>query len=862
MKSFFSDLVFFKIQICPSNLSIEALIKKIFFSFLFLFLTAPVYSQGGVDLTFNSSDTGFGNGDGLDYYAYTMSIQTDGKIVVGGVFQYYNERSRNYLIRLTSDGLLDNSFLATGTNNYVLTTALQGDGKIIAGGQFTSCSGAARNYIARLNTDGSIDNSFNPGTGANDYVKTSAVQSDGKIIIGGNFTSYNGTAVNHIARLNSDGTLDGSFNIGTGADDEIRTIAIQANGKIIIGGYFTSYNSISRNRVAGLDTDGTLDPSFDPGTGANSFVYSSIIQSDGQIIIAGNFSSYNGSSSNSIARLNTNGSVDASFNAGTGAGSNNIMTVSLQSDGKVIAGGDFTSFNGIAKNRVVRLYSDGSLDNSFNTGTGASNYVWCTAVQSDDNVIIGGGFYSYDVYLASCITRLLATDGSHDDTFNPSKAANGSIYALMLQNDGKIIISGFFFAYDGILRRYIARTNADGSLDYSFDPGIGANDYIYSMALQSDEKIVIGGWFTTYNGLSRNCVARLNTDGSLDASFNPGTGANSYIYSVVLQGNGSIIIGGNFTSYNGTARSGIARLNTDGSLDTSFDPGTGANGIVNISAVQSDGAIIIGGEFTSYNGVAVNHIARLNLDGSLDNSFNVGTGTDDDVETIVIQSDGKILIGGRFNNYNGTNSSGIARINTDGSFDNSFNVGAGVNSLILTISVQSTGEIIAGGYFSFYNLTMPRNSILRLNQDGSLDNSFAPGSGIQSYVRATAIQSDGNILAAGDFLSYNGTGRNRIVRISNTISGGSGSTGVSKSSFASEIKLFPNPSEDYFHIELGSIYDKISVEVSDVMGRPVYSAEYQQQRSVDLNLIKVPNGIYIISLSSKDARTILRVVKE
>jgi uncharacterized delta-60 repeat protein len=355
------------------------------------------------------------------------------------------------------------------------------------------------------------DPAFNPGTGANGDIRTTAIQSDGKIIIGGEFTSYNETGRNRIARLNTDGSLDAGFNPGTGADGIIYTTAIQSDGKIIIGGNFTAYNGTARNRIARLNTDGSLDASFNPGTGTNGYIATTAIQSDGKIIIGGQFTSYNGTARNYIARLNTDGTLDAGFNPGAGASNQflatSILTAAIQSDGKIIIGGDFVSYNGTARNRIARLNTDGTLDASFNPGTGANSYILTTAIQSD----------------------------------------------------GKIIIGGAFTSYDGTARNYVARLNTDGILDAGFNPGTGANQFIQTTVIQSDGKIIIGGWFTSYDGTVINRIARLNSDGTLDAGFNPGTGANSTIYTTSLQSDGKIIIGGAFTSYNGTGRNRIAR---------------------------------------------------------------------------------------------------------------------------------------------------------------------------------------------------------------------------------------------------------------------------------------------------------------
>ncbi len=149
--------------------------------------------------------------------------------------------------------------------------------------------------------------------------------------------------------------------------------------------------------------------------------------------------------------------------------------------------------------------------------------------------------------------------------------ANGTIYAVAVQTDGKIIVGGAFNAYDGISRNGINRINADGLLDNSFIQGPAANNTVRAIAVQKDGKIIIGGSFTSYDVVERNHLARLNIDGTLDETFKPKMGANDIVYSVAVQANDKIMITGSFTSYDGISRKGIALLNTNGSLDLTFD---------------------------------------------------------------------------------------------------------------------------------------------------------------------------------------------------------------------------------------------------------------------------------------------------
>jgi uncharacterized delta-60 repeat protein len=418
-------------------------------------------------------------------------------------------------------------------------------------------------------------------------------------------------------------------------------------------------------RVHAQGTDpGKVDESFGlPNPGAESSVHALALQPDGKVLVGGTFTTMNGVSRNRIARLNSDGSLDTGFNPGTGANSY-VLALALQSDGKVLVGGGFTTMNGVSRNYIARLNSDGSLDTGFNPGTGTNGVVYALALQSDGKVVVGGLFSTMNGVSRSCIARL-NSDGSLDTGFNPGTGANGQVGALALQPDGKVLVGGYFTTMNGVSRNFIARLNSDGSLDTGFNPGTGANDGVSALALQPDGKVLVGGYFSTMNGVSRNCIARLNSNGSLDTGFNSGTGANDGVSALALQSDGKVLVGGFFTTMNGVSRSCIARLNSDGSLDTGFNPGTGANNWVLALALQSDGKVLVGGSFTTMNGVSRNFIARLNSDGSLDTGFNPGTGASSMVWALALQSDGKVLVGGFFTTMNGVSRNYIARLNND-----------------------------------------------------------------------------------------------------------------------------------------------------------------------------------------------------
>jgi uncharacterized delta-60 repeat protein len=168
--------------------------------------------------------------------------------------------------------------------------------------------------------------------------------------------------------------------------------------------------------------------------------------------------------------------------------------------------------------------------------------------------------------------------------------------------------------YNGSSRRGIARVNTNGSLDTLFNPGsVSVDNEILTLALQPDNKVIIGGDFTTFNTISRTHIARLNTNGTLDTTFNPGSGADAPVMAVAVQPNGKILMGGSFGTVNSFSRSRIARLLANGTVDTNFNPGTGVDNAVEALALQTDGKVVLGGLFTNFNGHATTNLARVLL---------------------------------------------------------------------------------------------------------------------------------------------------------------------------------------------------------------------------------------------------------
>lgn len=359
------------------------------------------------------------------------------------------------------------------------------------------------------------------------------------------------------------GTIDFSFN--TGPDSSTYVTLTQPDGKILIGGIFDNYDGVSRNGIARVNADGSLDTSFDPGTGitgTDDEIFCMVLQPDGKIVVGGVFTSYNGVPRGNIARINADGSLDTSFDLG-GAGANGeVITIARQSTGKLVIGGLFSQYNGVAR-RLVRLNTDGSVDNSFQVGTGPNSYVWTSSVLPDDKLYVGGGWSTFNGVSANSIIRLNA-DGTRDNTFTNLRFSNNAVLSHALQPDGKIIICGYFTSY-GLLptpRNRIVRINNDGTLDDSFNVGSGLDALPLTLTRQPNGKTIVGGDFTTYNGTTVNRIVRLNDDGSIDSSFQSGVGMDAILYHTSFQPDGKIILASDALTYNGdTTRPFLVKIN-------------------------------------------------------------------------------------------------------------------------------------------------------------------------------------------------------------------------------------------------------------------------------------------------------------
>ena len=658
-------------------------------------------------------------------------------------------------------------------NGTVRVVVVQPDGKILIGGDFTTLPThggvpTTFNRIARLNPDGTLDDAFNPN--ASGRVYTIAVQADGKILVGGLFTTIGGQTRNRIARLDATTGLADSFN--PNANNVVDSIAVQADGKILVGGDFNGPNSIAgqtRNRIARLDaTTGAADL-FDPN--ANDEVISIAVQTDGKILACGYFTTIGGLARTNIARLEAATGMADSFNPNPP--NNGVISIAVQADGKILAGGGFTRIGGKPRNFIARLDATTGAADSFNPSPKST--VNTIVVQADGKILVGGSFNGANSIGGQTRNRIARFDPTTGlaDSFDPN--ANDNVRSIAVQPDGKILAGGDFTtlspnggAANGeapVTRNHIARLETDGRLDRTLNLLSISSSVVFATAVQPDGKILIGGGFNDVLGQTRNNIARLHTDGTLDFAFNPN--ANDKVWAIAVQADGKILAGGDFTNIGGQPRNFIARLDAATGLADSFNPNS--NGEVVSITVQADGKILAGGAFVIIGGQARNYIARLDPATGLADSWNPNANSF--VLSIAVQADGRILAGGDFTTIGGQTRNRIARLDASTGLADSWNPNA--NSFVLSITVQADGNILAGGDFGIIGGQV-RTRIARLNSDGTLDATFNPSA--DDFVTAIAVQADGKVLAGGDFTNIGGQPRNFIARLDAT-------TGVADDSF-------------------------------------------------------------------------------
>jgi uncharacterized delta-60 repeat protein len=721
---------------------------------------ARLNSDGSPDSAFTNAANGT---------VFCLGLQADGKILMGGAFTTFGGQTRSHVARINADGTLDLTFI-TPANGEVDALVLQSDGKVLVGGLFTAVAGQVRNRLARVSNttspdinlafDGSVI-SWSRGGSAPEVWRTAfqgSTNGDVWVSLGDgirNATDWQlSTSFPTNATILAQGYAVGGY--GGASSWTVQTSIGQV-------AFTLQPSDLSKNAGStasfGVSAVGTSPLAFQwfknsqaLNDGANIFGSQTATLTVSNVL---------GADAGQYSVLVTN-----SMGAQTSQQASLIVidpVINAQPASQSVQGGGIAVLSAAATGSSPLVFTWYRAGIPVMTSAAASP---STLVISNAQLADAGDYFVVVSNAFGSITSTVVTLTVDLTTLNPFDpgANGGAVYSMVQQTDGKILAGGYFTSLGGQNLSYLGRLNEDGTLDTAFNPA--PDGFVQCIATSPDGRILVGGSFGNLGGQACSNFGRLNQDGSLDTNFNAGVSgtASPTVYSLVVQADGKILVGGTFTTLAGTNRLNVGRLNPDGTLDEGFDPTAG--GLypppnVTAMAVQPDGKIIIGGDFTSLGGQPQNYIGRLNSDGSLDTTFVASA--DAGISSIALQPDGKILVAGVFSSLVGQPRSYLGRLNSDGSLDTSFH--PQVYSFIASMVLQADGKIIIGGQFTSLG-GLARNYIGRLDQDGKIDPTFDPSASF--YVDTLALKTDGSVLVGGAFTSLRGLPRNYIGQLQNT----------------------------------------------------------------------------------------------
>lgn len=720
-----------------------------------------------------------------DAALYAVALQGDGRVLVAGNFSLVNGTFRRCLARLDARGRLDPGFdPGSGVDGLIYALAVQPvDGRILVAGRFTAAQGQPRTALARLESNGALDPTFAPCIEGRPGLLLGAVvvQPDGRIVIAGQFEKVNGRPRNGVARLLPGGALDEEFDPGRGLNDGVAyDLALQDDGRLLVAGAFAVMDRLTSPGVARLNPDGSVDTSFTGGlfaAGSWGRVYAVSVQPDLGVVVAGAFDSVDWAARLHLARLRFNGSLDETFVPleGVEGGKEAVFDVEALPGGEVVITGSFTRVAGTERNGLAQLTVTGAADEAFDPDEGlepaglASGHM--LARQPDGKIIVVGDFREAGGASRHCLARFLP-DGSLDETFSSTNSffeLVGEVKALAALPDGGLVVGGEFERVNGAWREGLARLDAGGQPDPAFDARLNRGAVVNAVARDNDGRLVIGGLFDGLDGVEHGNLARLQPDGRVDASFDAPR-FDGVVHALALPAAGGILVGGEFGVVDNIRRLRLARLHDTGKVDENFDARFErelGDFAVRALALDAAGGLLVGGRFYLVNGQPKRHLARLFPDGSLDADYaaTLQLGGDENaaVNSLALQPDGRLVVGGTFASVNGVPQRGLARLRPDGSRDAGFQsapgVAGGAAPAVQAVAVLDGWQVVAGGEFARYR-DQPAGNWIVTDSRGMSRGGFAADQPVTVLARTAADQ----LVVGGRFCRLGGEIRPGLAR--------------------------------------------------------------------------------------------------
>jgi len=639
-----------------------------------------------VSLNTGELDPVFDCGDGFSGIVNEFAVDSAGFLYAVGSFYNYKATGVNYFCKIdpvTGDVILPfSSYLNTNPNSTVNSIVIDSSDNIFIGGIFTTYKSVPANRIVKVNnTDGTRDPNFDIGTGFNFEVNTLALDDEGNLYCGGVFTSYNGTSLNRIAKLNAvTGALDTNFTIGSGFSSTVYDIVVSDNQRIFVAGAFTSYNGQSLSYIAKLNTtDATLDATFSTSITISSTVYGILPDGIDSIYLYGTFGNVNGDAAASMVKLNaTTGAKDTVFDTSTGF-SSSVLHASLY-NGKIYAFGPFNNYKNVnplvsANNCVKLKLPDLTPDLNFTSTTLFSSKVRKMITDGNNSVYACGDFFYYNGTYRPRLVKFNETTGDLDTTFVPAEF-NNNINDLHLYGADGLFCGGGFVTYDSQTANRIIKLSATtGVKDSNFVSGSGFDGNVYAIISDSTD-IYVGGYFTNYNGTPVRSLVKIDANtGAINTTFDStGKGPIQYssVYGFLLDNNTGLYVYGSFYQYSGINCGGHFKVNRNtNDQDPTFvlNPFTRASSFyLEVRSAVTDGtSVYVAGQFDKYGSTQRNGLVKFDFTtGTVDSTFDTTSGISplntyiDNLQISLIPNSNFLLYSGdELLSYKGTYSTAI-----------------------------------------------------------------------------------------------------------------------------------------------------------------------------------------------------------
>lgn len=701
-----------------------------------------------------------------------IAVQSDGHLLVAGNFSSYDGQPVGKLVRLDSSGHLDTEFstftVVTGGDVAFLTTLVQQtDGRIVGAGKFKVPSAG----MARWLPDGHLDREFKVGTGFEGgalYVASGGfppiptldgtivyalqVQPDDRVIVGGDFSKYNGQARRALARLMKDGTLDSTF--VSDIAGVVQSVALEGDGGLWVASSMFDEDT----RIRRLRADGSVDSTV-PSVAVRGWVYAMARQADGSVLLGGSFSEVGGVPRRGIARLRSSGELDAGFALPIEGDASWVMALLPTGNDGVMVGGYFASIHGVPRSSLARLQG------------GPVPLVLPTIFMEPTNQVVQAGH--------NAVFEVAAVSGEaprYGWLLN-GQPLNGATHSvLQLRNvvetsagAYQAVVSNAYGARTSLVARLVVRTETPkpGGVDLIYHPERFAPQplaWLGAMAIDAQDRLAVIGTFTDSTNFQHG-IERWLPEGTVDPAFRRWTSGFGAPAFALFQPDGRLLMTYAWSAP-GIPGFTVARLMASGEYDPTLNVSL-VNGIgqanLYAAALDSDGRILVGGDFDEIQGVPQAHVARLSSEGVVDPSFaprlTLGAAPFERVvQCLEIQKDGRILVAGNFGSVNGNPVRRLVRLMVDGQWDESFRAPADFDAAILSLQVQEDGRILLGCFGRSTILGVDRGPLLRLNPDGTIDETFHPAElrdppGPTVAVRAIAEDGAGGLLVGGDFVA-------------------------------------------------------------------------------------------------------------